>query len=134
MLSIQPGRRRQRDEELAPVRVGSGVCHAEYTGASVLQVIPNLVLELFTVDAGAAPSRTGRIAALDHEVRDDAVEDGVVVVVARCQGAEVLAGFRCVGGIKLDDYGAHRRLDHDILGHCEALGSETSLVVSFHRV
>lgn len=60
-------------------------------GIHTLQVIADLVLELFTVNAAPAAAGPRRVAALDHKVLDDAVEDGVVVVAALCEGGEVLA-------------------------------------------
>ena len=56
-----------------------------------LQPGMDLVLELVAVDARPATSRARRVAALDHEVRDHAVEDHVVVVAALGEGREVLA-------------------------------------------
>lgn len=56
-----------------------------------LQLGVNLVLELVAVDAAAAAAGAGRVAALDHEVLDDAVEDGAVVVAALGKLRKVLA-------------------------------------------
>lgn len=53
----------------------------------------DLVLELAAVDGLAASSGTSGVAALDHETRDDAVEDYVVVFTRFGQGGEVLAGL-----------------------------------------
>jgi hypothetical protein len=58
------------DEELRAVRVRAGVRHRE--SAALDLVVVELVLELV---AGAARAGAGRVAALDHEVRDHAVED-----------------------------------------------------------
>lgn len=106
MVPIQPRRRRQRQKELAAVRAGPGIGHAENARARVLQVLADLVLKLFTVDAGAAAACACRIAALHHEVLDDAVEDGVVVVAARRESGEVFAGARRVGVVELHGDGA----------------------------
>jgi hypothetical protein len=38
---------------------------------------------------------------LNHEVGDDAVEDGVVVVAAADEGGEIVAGLWGVGGVQL---------------------------------
>ncbi len=52
-----------------------------------------LVFELGAVDAGAATAGTGWVTALDHEARDDAVEDDVVVLAGAGELGEVLAGL-----------------------------------------
>lgn len=58
----------------------------------------DLIREFLAVDAGAAAARACWVSALDHEVGDYAVEDCVVVVVARGERCEVLACL--VGGIR----------------------------------
>ena len=102
MLAIQPRRRGQGDKELTPVGVGPGVGHAENASARVLQGRIDLVLELFAIDGGAAATRAGWVAALNHEVGDDAVEDGLVVVAAANQRGEVFARLGGVAGVELD--------------------------------
>ena len=72
----------------------------------MLQLGRDLVRELVSVDAGAAAPGAGRVAGLEHEGRDDAVDEHVVVVGARGEGAEVAAGEGCVGGVELKGYGA----------------------------
>ncbi len=94
MLPIQPGRRRQRDEELAPVRIRPAVGHAQDAGAGVLEGGVDLVVELVAVDGGAAAAGAGRVARLEHEVGDYAVKEEVVVVAAGGEGGEVFAGLR----------------------------------------
>lgn len=94
VLPIQPWRWRQRDEELAPVRVRPTVGHAEDPRARVLQSRVDLVLELLPVDGAPAASRARGVARLDHEVGDDPVEDHVVVVAFAGEAFKVLAGLR----------------------------------------
>lgn len=63
-----------------PALFGAGFLHGEYAGG-VLQVVLEAVhseLTLYAV-AGAAHAGAFRVAALDHEARDDAVEDGAVI-------------------------------------------------------
>lgn len=95
---VQPRSFDSRDEELRAVGVGSGVGHAHDAGSGVLEG-EVLVLKLVAVDRLAASAIVvGEIAALAHEVGDDAVECGALVAVALlsgAQGAEVLA---CLGG------------------------------------
>lgn len=66
----------------------------------------DLVGEFVAVYGGAATSGARRVAALDHEVGDDAVEDGVGVVAALDEGGEVGAGLGGVGGVQFEGYGA----------------------------
>src|SRR5947208_1171864 len=71
-------------------------------------VVVELVLEAVTGSARAGP---GWIAALDHEVRDDAMEDDAVVEAVVHELDEVVHGFRCVVREKLDVNRAVIRLD-----------------------
>ena len=94
MLSIQPGRWGQSNEELTPVRVLPTVRHAQDPRPGMLQSRIDLIFELFSVDGSAAAAGTGRVAGLEHEVWDYAVEDDVVVVAALGEGGEVVAGLK----------------------------------------
>lgn len=106
MLAVEPGGRGEGDEELGAVGVGAGVGHGEDAGAGVLEARVDLVGELFAVDGGAAAAGAGGVAGLDHEVGDDAVDDGRVVVAALGEGDKVCAGLGGVGGVELEDDGA----------------------------
>jgi hypothetical protein len=118
VLSVQPRRGREGDEELRPVGVGSGVRHAQHAGARVSQLGRDLVGELLAVDGGPAAAGARRVPALDHERGDDAVEDHAVVVPPGRERAEVLAGLRRVGVVELDGY---RPLGRDIYVSCDVL-------------
>lgn len=84
----------------------------------MLQIGADLVFEFAArKDGFAAAAGSCRVAALDHEVGDDAVEGGVVVVGAGAEGGEVLAGFGGVGCVEFEDYGAHGCFEEDVLGH-----------------
>ncbi len=93
MFPIQPRRRRQRDEELTAVRVRPAVRHAQHARARMFQRRVDLVGELVAVDGAAAAAGAGGVAGLEHEVRDYAVDGGVVVVAALGEGGEVFAGL-----------------------------------------
>src|ERR1700761_5938341 len=69
------------DEELGAIGAaaggaGAGVCHGEEAGLIEGEAGVDLVLEEV---AGIAGTVAGAIAALDHELRDDAVEGGAVI-------------------------------------------------------
>lgn len=102
VLAVEPRRRRQRDEELAAVRVGAGVGHAEDAGAVVAEVGVDLVGKLVAVDRGAAAAGARRVAGLDHKVGDDAVHERVVVVAARGERREVGARLGRVRRVELE--------------------------------
>ena len=74
---VEVRRRAERDEELAAVGVGPAVGHRQDAGLVVPEPRVELVGELV---AGAADALSQRIAALDHEAVDHAVEDDAVVV------------------------------------------------------
>ena len=93
MLPIQPRRLLRRDEELATVRVRPRIGHADRVRLVVFQRA-ELVLELAAPDGFAAGAVAERVAALNHELADDTVEDGVVVVAGFGVGDKVLDGFR----------------------------------------
>ena len=74
-----------------PFVFGPGVRHRDH--APLDRAAVRLVLELV---AGAAHAGAGRVAALDHEVRDDAVEDDAVVEAVARELDEVLDRLRRV--------------------------------------
>ena len=104
VLAIEPRSLDGAEEELGAVGSGASVGHGKDTRAGVLE-LEVLIGELGPVDRLAAGARAvGEVAALDHEVGDDAVEGGALVVeglargaralLARAEGAEVLDGLR----------------------------------------
>ena len=93
MFAIQPGRRRQRNEELTPVGILPTVRHTQNTRPRVLETRIDLIFEIFTVYGSAPAASAGGIASLQHEVWDDAVEDDIVVVAAFGEGSEIIAGL-----------------------------------------
>src|SRR5215213_6419608 len=73
---VEVRRRRERDEELAAVRVWTRIRHREDARLGVAQRRVEFVGELVAGPAGALPER---VAALDHEALNHAVEDDAVV-------------------------------------------------------
>ena len=72
-------RRHSRDEELAPIRAGSSICHAQQKRLLVLE-LKVFILKLLPVYALAACAvALCKVAALTHEAFDDAVEYGAFV-------------------------------------------------------
>src|ERR1035437_2744171 len=86
VLIVEPRGGGDGDEELAAVGVGSGVGHGEEAVARVFQSGVELVGEFV---AGSAPAGAFGAAALDHEIRNDAVKNRAVV--------EWLTGFGTIG-------------------------------------
>ena len=93
MLPIQMRRGRQSDEELTPIRAWPTVRHGEDALLGVTERVVEFVLELAAEDGLAAEAGAGGVAALDHEVGDDAVEDDVVIFAGVGEAGEVLAGL-----------------------------------------
>lgn len=106
MLAVQPRSRRQCDEELGAIGVGTGVGHAEDACTGVLELGADLVLELVAIYALTSSSSTRGVAALDHEVWYYAVEDQAVEVVALRERREVFACLGRVVVVEFDDNGA----------------------------
>ena len=90
MPLIQPRRGRRRDEELASVRPGSGVGHAHRVRPIVLQIVAEFVFKLFPPDAFAPGTVSEGVPGLDHEFRNDAVEDHAFEVSASGVADKVL--------------------------------------------
>src|SRR4051812_14892048 len=109
---------RRDDEELAPVRVRPGVRHCER--AAVDPVLVELVLELVAGPAAAGPRR---VAALDHEVGNDAVEDQAVVEAVARELDEVLDGLRSLVRVELDLDRAMVRMQRCVHRSVSASGS-----------
>src|SRR5437660_6762844 len=82
MDAVEVGLRRVTNEELAASRVLAGVGHGERAHRVLVDVLVRLALDGIARPAGAGASLSGlgvRIAALNHEVGDHAMEPGPVV-------------------------------------------------------
>ena len=113
MLAIQMLCRLVRDEELAPVRVLSGIGHRHDPPSVMLQTRMYLVLERPKYVGTTCP-RTRRIATLDHKVTDAAVEGNAVVVARGGQGQEILARLWYEVAVQLEVQVAERGVQADI--------------------
>src|SRR5271157_4835169 len=85
VLSGEPVSWRHCEEELAAVRVGTAVGHSQFSGlVELVRCAHGFILKAV---AGATHAGARGIAPLDHEVGNDAVEDGSVVELAGGFGA-----------------------------------------------
>ena len=96
-MIVEPWRRFVRNKKLASIGSRPGIGHRERAPLDL--VLVELVLEGVP---GATRSRPRRVAALDHEVRDDAVEDELVVETVARELDEVVDGLRRVLRVELD--------------------------------
>lgn len=96
VFSIEPRSDDGGDEELRSVGVGAGIGHGQQARTVMLQ-LEVFVGELVAVNGLAAGAVVvGEIAALKHEVRDDAMKRRTLVAeafFARAQRAEVFRRF-----------------------------------------
>lgn len=80
VLPVQPCSLDGAEEKLGSVGVGPSVGHGQDSGASVL-LLEVLVCELLPVDGlSPSPVTSGEVTALAHEVGDDSMELGPLVV------------------------------------------------------
>src|SRR5690606_25520878 len=105
VAAVQPVGLDVGDEELAAVGVGAGIGHGQHA-ALVRDAVAGFVLEAV---AGAATAGALGAAALDHEVRDDAVERQAVVEPALGEVDEIGHGQ---GGL----FGEQVHLDYALGG------------------
>lgn len=129
------------DEELASIGPWAGIGHGENTGAVVFEPSVDFV---FKAVAGSAAAGAGGIAALDHELLDDAMEGEAVVVTALREIQEVgdgNGGFRWLqSGFNRPFAGSENNTDilhgsrvcRRMRGHCQT--EKQTEEYSFHKV
>ena len=93
VFTVQPGSGGMGNKELGSVGAGSGISHGKDAGSVVEEVAAEFVFKLV---AGATHACTGRVAALNHEVGDDAVEGNTVI---EALGGQVQEGCRRDGSL-----------------------------------
>ena len=99
MLAIEVRGGSVGDEELAAIGPGTGIGHGKDSGLVVAEVALALILKGIS---WAAPAGSRGIAALHHEVGNDAMEGDSVVVAPARQIQETGTGDRGIGGVKGD--------------------------------
>ena len=95
VFSIQPWGGFVGDEELRAVGAGSGVGHGEDAGLGVCQRRNDFIAEFVS---GTSCSCASWITALNHEVRDDAVEGEAVVISTLGEVEKVCGSHRSLTG------------------------------------
>ena len=109
VLAVEPSRSHRGDEELRAVGARdlaghvtalAGVRHSELVGLVEDELGVNLVVEGV---AGAAHTGAVGVAALNHEVLDDAVKDHTIIEALLGQVDEVLDRLRRLIAEKVDD-------------------------------
>jgi hypothetical protein len=90
VLAIQVGSSSKRDKELAPVGSWTTVGHRHDTRTCMKQRVVELILEFAAPDRFTTATSASGIAALEHEARNDPVEDDTVVFAGVCKASEVL--------------------------------------------
>ena len=98
MFAIEVGGGAVEDEELGCIGVFPFVGHGDYSSSVVGEGAVEFVFEGFVPDGGAAAACSRRVAALEHEVADGAVEGDGVVVSFFCELDEIVNGFGGVFG------------------------------------
>ena len=80
VLPIKPRRLDARDEELRSIRIRPRIRHAHGEGAIVAKRFVDLILKLAAPDRLPSRPIPERVAHLQHELRDDAVDDCPFIV------------------------------------------------------
>ena len=102
MLSVQPGAWDESEEKLRSIGVWSSVSHGKETWLGVLDV-EVFILELSSIDGLSSSSVSdGEVSSLGHEIGDDSVEGGSLVMegfsgfsdslLSSAEGSEVGSG------------------------------------------
>lgn len=124
MLAVKPGSVGHSKEELGAVGVRPSVRHGEAPD-KVLD-LKVLIRELGTIDGLATRAIVVReVAALDHELGDDAMERRALVAEAHLAGAELLEVLRCLRddrakkthGDPADGLATNRDVEEDLVGN-----------------
>ena len=99
VLSIKPWCRYMRDEELASISSWSSVRHRKNARSGVTKRGVELILETVSWPSS---SRSGWVAALDHEVIDDSVKRNAVIKAVLGEVHKVGDGYWSLIGCELE--------------------------------
>jgi len=112
VLAVEPAGDDGGDEELGAVGVGAGVGHRQEPRLGVLQ-LEVLISKLLAVDGFATSAVSFRkVATLQHELRDDAVEAGAGITESVLSRAEFPEVTGCLGDLvvkEVEDDATRRR-------------------------
>src|SRR5665811_494798 len=101
LLQLLIGQILMHDEELATLGVRSRVCH----GKRALVVAQVITRELIVKRvARSTPAGAGRVATLEHETRDNAMEGRDIVVVVHRKADEVVDSLWRRIGVEIEDH------------------------------
>lgn len=114
VLAVKPLGRCEGHKELAAVGVRPCVGHCENSGPSEFQVWMKFVFKLFAIDGCTTSTCARWITPLDHEVLDDSVELGAIVVTSTSQLSKVLAGLWSMLPVQLQHNDAHAGLQVNV--------------------
>ena len=109
MMAVEPRCFVEGDEELRAACVGACVCHGEDAFGRMAKAFAEFIGDGV---ARAARAVAVRVAALDHESVDDAMEDEAVVEAVVGEVDEVLCCFRGFVTIEFDGKGSFGRLEY----------------------
>ena len=108
MLPIEPIRDHMGDEKLAAVRIGAGIGHREGTSLVLVWITLGLIFEFVAWSAGSC---SRGVAALDHEVGNNAVKNRAVVKSIAGQKNEITNSLRSVLHEEIHDHRAAGRIE-----------------------
>lgn len=106
VVHVKPRGFRGGDKKLAAVCSRAGICHRQKSGAVKFDIRVAFIFERPTPERLAAASGPGRIAALDHELRNNPVENNAVVITLSDQSDEIFNGLGSHFGHQFDFNGS----------------------------
>ena len=127
-MVLEPRRRDDRHEELGTARIGAGIGHSQDTGFAEIEARTEFIRNrLFR----AAAARTRRVAALDHEIGNDAMENRAIIKTGFCQIYKIFDRNRCLVCKKFYRKIAAVRLEHSV---CFIVCHSNSLLFIYNKV
>lgn len=90
--------------------------HRYYSPVREFQSGVKFIRERLSIDGLAAHARFGGVSALNHELGNHSVENGIVVISLQAKLDEILAGLGCLVGPELNLQLSLRRVKNDLAG------------------